>query len=345
MPGQARHQETSKQVTADMTNTPITVGFIGLGAMGGPMARNVLSGGFRLIVNDIRHEAASAHLAQGAIWADTPREVAAQSDVVLTCLPSVDAVGQVATGPDGVLSGLAEGHPHFEMSTNSPKAVARLHAAYLEKGVHFLDAPVTGGAIGAQKGRLTIFVGGDKPSFDRFGSVLKTIGDRLIHVGPSGTGIVTKLVNNCAGQTLNLVLAEIFALGLKAGAAPLPLWEALRSGASGRRRTFDVMIDEFLPARYAPPNATLSIYHKDMMLATELARDLNVPMRFANLALGEYTEAMARNLADKDGRIAMTLALERVGVTVAEDPEAIEEILRRDPPAASDSKRGAERTP
>ena len=326
-----------------MTETSPTIGFIGLGAMGGPMALNILSGGFRLVVNDIRKDAASAHLKQGAVWADSPRAVAEQCDVVLTCLPSVEAVEQVAIGTDGILSGLRKGRAHFEMSTNSPKVVAMLYAAFLEKGVHFLDAPITGGAIGAQKGKLTIFVGGDAPSFERFAPVLGAIGDRLIHVGPSGTGIVTKLVNNCAGQTLSLVLAEIFALGLKAGADPLPLWEALRSGASGRRRTFDMMIDEFLPAHYFPPNAALSIYYKDMMLATELGRDLNVPMRFANLALGEYTEAISRGLSDQDGRIAMTLSLERIGLKVAEAPEAIEDILRRDPPAASDSKRGTER--
>jgi 3-hydroxyisobutyrate dehydrogenase len=326
-----------------MTETSPTVGFIGLGAMGDPMASNIQSGGFRLVVNDLRKDAASGRLKQGAVWADSPREVAEQCDVVLTCLPSVEAVEQVAMGRDGILSGLRKGQAHFEMSTNSPKVVAKLHSAFLEKGVHFLDAPITGGAIGAQKGKLTIFVGGDASSFERFAPVLRAIGDRLIHVGPSGTGIVTKLVNNCAGQTLSLVLAEIFALGLKAGAAPLPLWEALRSGASGRRRTFDMMIDEFLPAHYSPPNAALSIYYKDMMLATELGRDLNVPMRFANMALSEYTEAIARGLSGKDGRIAMTLPLERVGLKVAEAPEAIDDILRRDPPAASDSKRGTER--
>ena len=326
-----------------MTEASPTVGFIGLGAMGGPMALNILSGGFRLIVNDIRKDAATAHLEQGAIWADTPREIAEQCDVVLTCLPTIEAAEQVAMGPDGVLSGLRKGQAHFEMSTNAPNVVARLHKAFLEKGVHFLDAPITGGAVGARNAKLTIFVGGDKPSFERFAPVLRAFCDRLIHVGPSGTGIVTKLVNNCAGQTLTLVLAEIFALGLKAGADPLPLWEALRSGASGRRRTFDMMIDEFLPGHYSPPNAALTIYLKDMMLATELGRDLNVPMRFANLALGEYTEAMARGLGDMDGRIAMTLPLERMGMKLAEDPEAIEEILRRDPPAPSDSKRGAER--
>jgi 3-hydroxyisobutyrate dehydrogenase-like beta-hydroxyacid dehydrogenase len=326
-----------------MSGARPSVGFIGLGAMGGPMSLNILSGGFRLAVNDTSRDAASALLHQGATWAGSPREIAEQSDVVLTCLPSVEAVEKVAIGPDGVLSGLRKGQAHFEMSTSSPRLVARLHAAFLQKGVHFLDAPITGGAIGARNGKLTIFVGGDKASFERFAPVLATIGDRLIHVGPSGTGIVTKLVNNCASQTVCLALAEIFALGLKAGAAPLPLWEALRSGAAGRRRTFDGMIDEFLPAHYSPPHAALSIYSKDMMLATELGRDLNVPMRFANLALAEYTEAMSRGLSDQDGRVAMTLPLERVNVKVAEDPEAIDEILRRDPPAASDSKRGAER--
>ena len=324
-----------------MTDASPKVGFIGLGAMGGPMALNILSDGFRLVVNDIRKEAATAHLERGAVWASSPCDVAKQCDVVLTCLPTIQAVEEVSVEQDGVLSGVRDGQAHFEMSTNSPKVVARLHSAFLEKGAHFLDAPITGGAGGAQKGKLTIFVGGAKPAFKRFAPVLRAFCDRLIHVGPSGTGIITKLVNNCVGQTLTLVLAEIFALGLKAGAEPLPLWEALRSGASGRRRTFDMMIDEFLPAHYSPPNAALTIYHKDMMLATELARDLNVPMRFANLALGEYTEAKARGLGDQDGRIAMTLPLERVGLKLAENPDAIEEILRRDPPAPSDSKRGA----
>ena len=325
-----------------MNHPKQTVGFIGLGTMGGPMALNIISNGFQLVVNDLNENVALPHLQKGALWADSPRQVAEQSDVILTCLPSIESVEQVCLGADGILAGMTKEKSHFEMSTTSPKLVAEMHAAYALKGMHYLDAPITGGAIGAQKGKLTIFVGGDRPSFDRFSLVLKAFADRQIHLGPSGTGIVTKLVNNCAGQTLTVVLAEIFALGLKAGAAPLPLWEALRSGASGRRRTFDIMIDEFLPGHFSPPNAALTIYLKDMMAATELGRDLNVPMRFANLALAEYNEAMARGLGEHDGRIAMTLPLERLGLKVAEDPKAIEEILKRDPPAASDSKRGVE---
>lgn len=327
-------------MSAAERNGPV-VGFIGLGAMGQPMARHVLDGGFALAVHDLRRETAAPLLDAGAVWADSPRALAERCDVVLTCLPSVAAVGAVAAGPGGVLEGMAPGKALFEMSTNAPAAVARLDAAFRAKGCHFLDAPVTGGALGARSARLTIFVGGDRGAFDRFAPVLRTMGDRLIHVGPSGTGTVTKLVNNCASQTVYLVLAEIFALGLRAGAEPLALWEALRSGAAGRRRLFDGMIDEFLPGRFTPPNAALPIFHKDMTLAVELGRDLGAPMRFAGLALAEYAEAMARGMGGLDGRAAMTLALERLGLSVAEDPAAIAEILRRDPPAASDSKRGA----
>ena len=304
------------------------------------MARHVLAGGHRLIVHDVRAEAAAALVDAGATWADAPDRLARQCDVVLTCLPSIEAVETVATGPGGVLGGLAAGQPLFEMSTNAPEVVRRLGAAFSAKGAHYLDAPVTGGALGAARARLTVFVGGDTGAFDRFSPVLRCFADRLIHVGPTGTGTVTKLVNNCASQTVYLVLAEIFALGLKAGAAPLPLWEALRSGAAGRRRLFDGMIDEFLPGRFSPPNAALSIFQKDMTLASELARSLDVPMRFAGLALAEYAEAAARGWGDRDGRIAMTLALDRLGLALAEDPAAIAEILGRDPPAPSDSKRG-----
>ncbi len=320
--------------------TAPVVGFIGLGAMGAPMARRILAGGFRLVVHDSRRDAAAAHLGAGAVWADSPQEVARRCDVVLTCLPSSEVVEQVMTGPQGVLAGITQGKAVFEMSTNAPQVVARLHAAFAAAGAHFLDAPVTGGAKGAVKGRLTVFVGGDSTSVDRYRPVLDCLADRVIHLGASGTGTVGKLVNNCASQTLYLVLAEVFALGMKSGADPLSLWEALRSGASGRRRVFDGMIDEFLPGRYSPPNAALPIFVKDMTLATDLARQLEVPMPFANRALADYRQAMARGWQDQDGRIAMTLALERLGLTLAEDPDAIAGILRRDPPAPSDSKRG-----
>lgn len=316
------------------------IGFIGLGIMGASMASNLQKAGYALVVHDVRREATATHEKAGARWAGTPCDVAAQADVVFSCLPSTASIEEVALGKDGVLTGIREGQAYFELSTSSPELVKRLYDAFTQKGAHFLDAPVSGGAVGARRGRLAIWVGGDKPSYDRYEPVLRAIGDQPVHVGAIGTGLVTKLVNNCAAQATQAAIAEVFVLGVKAGANPLSLWEALRQGAAGRRRTFDGMIDEYLPSRYDPPNSALRIVHKDMMIATELARDLDVPMRIANLALADIQEAMLRGWSERDSRSVMLLPQERVGVSIQEKPEDIEAILQRDPPAPSDSKRG-----
>jgi 3-hydroxyisobutyrate dehydrogenase len=144
-----------------------TVGFIGLGLMGAPMASHLQKAGYRLVVNDIRREAAESHLNAGAIWADTPRALAEQCEVIFSCLPTVPAIEAVALGPDGILEGIRRGHAYFEMSTNSLELVKRLHAAFAERGAHMLDAPISGGARGAQRGRLAIWVGGEKSVYER----------------------------------------------------------------------------------------------------------------------------------------------------------------------------------
>ena len=321
-------------------HTKPVVGFIGLGIMGASMASNLQKAGYGLVVHDVRREATTVHVAAGAQWADTPREVAERSEVVMSCLPSVESIEAVALGKDGILSGMRRGQAYFELSTSSPDLVRRLYASFTEKGTHMLDAPVSGGAVGARRGRLAIWVGGDKPTYQRYEPVLRVIGDQPVHVGAIGTGLVTKLVNNLAAQATQAAIAEVFVLGIKAGAAPLSLWEALRQGAAGRRRTFDGMIDEYLPARYDPPNSALRIVHKDLMIATELARDLDVPLRIASLTLADVQEAMLRGWSERDIRSVMLLPQERAGVSVKASTEGIEEILRRDPPAPSDSKRG-----
>jgi len=319
-----------------------TVGFIGLGIMGGAMAANLQQAGYRLIVNDVRREMAERHLAAGAVWADTARAVAQQCDVVFTCLPSLAAIEAVVLGPEGVLAGIRPGGALFEMSTSTPELVRRLHAALAERGAHMLDAPISGGAKGAQRARLAIWVGGDKASYDRFEPVLRAMGDQPAHVGAVGTGLVTKLVHNCTSQATQAALVEAFVLGVKAGAEPLALWRAVRQGAVGRRRSFDGLIDEILPAQFDAPNAALRIMHKDMLVATELGRDLGVPMRFANLALADIQEAVNRGWEGRDGRCVALLPQERAGVRIQVDPSAIQDVLREDPPAPTDSKRGSD---
>jgi 3-hydroxyisobutyrate dehydrogenase len=308
----------------------MTAGFIGLGTMGRHMAANLQKGGHAVVVHDVRREAARPHLAAGAGWADSPREVARAAEVVFTSLPGPAEVEAVALGEDGLLAGMSRGAAWFDLTTNSPNLIRRLHAAFAARGVHVLDAPVSGGPRGAESRRLALWVGGDRQVFERHRALLDAIGDRATWVGPIGAGSIAKLVHNCAGYAIQTALAEVFTMGVKAGVEPLALWEAVRQGAQGRRRTFDGLVDQFLPGRFEPPAFTLRLAHKDVTLATALGREVGVPMRLANLVLEELTEALNRGWAERDSRVAMLLQEERAGVSIAVPPERIQQAVARD---------------
>jgi 3-hydroxyisobutyrate dehydrogenase len=305
----------------------MTIGFIGLGTMGRHMAANLQKGGHALVVHDVRREAAAPHLAAGATWADTPRAVAQAADVVFTSLPGPAEVEAVALGPEGLLAGLAAGKAYFDLSTNSPALMRRIHGVFAERGVHVLDAPVSGGPRGAESRRLALWVGGDEAIFAKHRPVLDAIGDQPYYVGPIGAGSVAKLVHNCAGYVIQTALAEVFTMGVKAGVDPLALWQAVRQGAGGRRRTFDGLVDQFLPGTYEPPAFTLRLAHKDVSLATALGRECKVPMRLANATLEEMTEALNRGWSERDSRVAMLLQQERAGVSIKVPPAALRAVL------------------
>jgi 3-hydroxyisobutyrate dehydrogenase len=316
------------------------VGFIGLGTMGAGMAANLQKAGYKLVVHDIRENLATPHLKSGAKWADNPNTLAAQSSVIFTSLPGPPEVEAVALGSNGLIEGMEKGSAWFDLTTNSPTLVRRIHQIYGERGFHLLDAPVSGGPQGAKSGRLAIWVGGEEAIFHCHRQVLDAFSDAARYIGPIGAGSVAKLVHNCAGYGIQMVLAEVFSMGIKAGVEPLALWEAVRSGASGRQRTFDRLHDRFLPNKYDPPSFALKLGHKDMRLATELARELGVPMRLANMAFAEMTEALNRGWENRDSRSPMLLQLERCGLKVEVDPQRIQEVLDRDPPFDGDPKRG-----
>jgi 3-hydroxyisobutyrate dehydrogenase-like beta-hydroxyacid dehydrogenase len=306
------------------------IGFIGLGLMGSSMALNARAGGHELTVHDLRRDAAAPHLAAGAKWADSPRLAAEGADVVFTSLPGPREVESVALADAGLLAGMRPGTAWFDLSTNSPSLIRRLHEKFSARGIHLLDAPVSGGPVGAKTRKLALWVGGDRAVFDRCKPVLDAIGDQAMYIGPIGAGSVAKLVHNCAGYAIQAALAEVFTLGVKGGVEPLALWQAVRQGALGRRRTFDRLADQFLPGSYEPPQFALRLAHKDMTLATELGRELGVPMRVANLALAEMTEAMNRGWAERDSRVSMLLQNERSAVEIAVPKEKIREALDRD---------------
>jgi 3-hydroxyisobutyrate dehydrogenase-like beta-hydroxyacid dehydrogenase len=310
-----------------MSKDNVVVGFVGLGTMGSRMAANVQKAGFKLVVHDMHRQAASHHLNAGAIWADSPRALASQADVIFSSLPEPPDVEAVALGPDGLIAGMKSGTAYFDLSTNSPSVVKKLHAAFAEKGAHMLDAPVSGGPAGAASRKLAIWVGGNGSVFNQHKAVLDAIGDKAAYIGPIGSATVAKLVHNMSGYAIVCALAETFTMGVKAGVEPLALWQAVRQGATGRRFTFDALIDQFLPGKYDPPAFALKLAHKDVALANALGRELGMPMRMCNLALAEMTEALARGWGARDSRAVMLLQQERAGVEIAVDPDRLREAL------------------
>jgi len=304
------------------------VGFIGLGTMGASMALNARTKGqYDMVVHDLRRDAAKPHLEAGCAWADSAAAAAKDVDVLLTSLPGPRDVEAVA---EGVIQTLKKGAVWFDLSTNSPTVVRKLHERFAAKGIHVLDAPVSGGPKGAKSGKLALWVGGDKAVFDKSRAVLDSIGDQVRYIGPIGAGSIAKLVHNAAGYAIHCAVTEVFTMGVKAGVEPLALWSAIRQGALGRKRTFERMADNFLQNKFDPPEFALNLAYKDVTLATELAREMSVPMRLTNMAYAEMSEAMNRGWGGKDSRVFLLLQSERAKVEVKVPAADIQAVIDKE---------------
>jgi len=303
------------------------IGFIGLGTMGGAMALNLRKAKFDLVVHDLRADIAKPVLDAGAAWADSVQALGKVADVVLTSLPGPRETE--AVGAD-LMGSMKRGGVWFDLTTNSPTVVRSLSARCAEHGIAMLDAPVSGGPHGAKSGKMALLVGGDEQVFNNHRKVLDAIGDQVIYIGPIGAGTVAKLVHNCAGYAIQTALAEVFTVGVKAGVDPLALWAAVRQCSLGRQRTFDRLGRQFLQGSFDPPDFALKLALKDVTLATELGRELGVPMRVANLAHADMTEALNRGWGHRDSRIPMLLQEERAGVEIKVPAADIQAVLKKD---------------
>ena len=304
------------------------IGFIGLGMMGKGMAANLQKAGHKIIVHDLTRQAASAHLANGAVWADSPKALAEQCDVVFTSLPTPADVRAVGCGENGLIEGFKPGSAWFDLSTNAVDVVRDLACIFKDKGVAFMDAPVSGGPRGAASGKLAIWIGGDKATFDKYQAVLGDMGDQARYIGDIGAGSIAKLVHNASSAAIAIVQAETFTMGIKAGVDPLQLFEAVRQGAAGRSRTFDRLSGQFLTGVYDPPDFALRLIHKDVSLACQLAREVSVPMRLTNMALQELTEALNKGWGHRDSRVGALLQQERAGIEpIKVDPARIKTVM------------------
>jgi len=276
------------------------IGFIGLGLMGKPMALNLLKKGFGLTVHSRSQAPVDALAAAGASTAGSPSEVAAGSDVVITMVPDSPDVRLVLEGPRGVFETIRPGSVIIDMSTIAPAVARELAGKAESRGVAMLDAPVSGGEIGAINGTLSVMVGGDAAALERVRPVLNALGnpERVIHIGPSGAGQVCKACNQiCIGGALASV-SEAFAIARKAGIDPSRVREALLGGFAASR-VLEVHGERILKGNYVPGFKT-KLYHKDLGIVGQTIHELDVPAPVAALVQQYVSALMAAGLGDDD---------------------------------------------
>ena len=290
------------------------IGFIGIGQMGKYMSRNIQAAGYELVVNDIKKETATQLLEKGAEWAPSPKAVAESCRIVISCLPSPQIVEQVVYGTGGLKSGWKKGDVYIDMSTNSPLTIRRIAEDARAKGVIVLDAPVSGGTKGAEKGTLTIMVGGDSDGLKKVRKVLEAMGKNIYHVGEVGCGNVAKLVNNLIALACNSITAEGFVLGTKAGINPEVLYEIIKV-STGNSWTLQQYPNTVFQGNFEP-GFKVSLAYKDIGLALALGDNYGVPLPVGKAVKQDLEEAMAAGLSDK-GVDSVILTLEKAtGVQV-----------------------------
>jgi 3-hydroxyisobutyrate dehydrogenase len=307
------------------------IGFIGAGAMGGPMIRNLLAAGHEVRVHTRSPASAAGVVDAGARWCASVAEVCDGTQRVFGALPGPAEIEQIVRGPGGLLASLAAGSIYVDVSTNGPALVKTLCAALADRGIAMLDAPISGGPKGAASKKLAIWVSGDEAAYDTVKPVLDQMGDRVRYLGASGNASVAKLVHNSANYGIQMVLAEAMTMGVRAGVDPAVLFAAIRQGSLGRQSTVDRMTDQFLPGAFDTPAFALALAHKDVRLATELGRECDVPLRALNLAYAEMTEALNRGWGARDSRVMMVLQEERAGVAIKVPRADLQAILKNEP--------------
>jgi len=252
------------------------VGFIGLGIMGKPMARNLLKAGYQLTVFDIVPAPVEELVAAGATAASSSRQVAEKSDVIITMLPNTPEVTEAVLGKDGVLDGARRGSLLIDMSSIAPLATRQIAAKAAERGVRMLDAPVSGGEPKAIEGTLAIMVGGAAADFAEAQSILKAMGSSVTHVGDIGSGNIAKLANQIIVALNIAAMSEAMVLAAKAGVSPEKVYQAIRGGLAG-----STVLDAKMPLvlkRHFKPGFRIELHIKDLRNALDTAHDLGVPL-------------------------------------------------------------------
>ena len=291
------------------------IGFIGLGIMGKPMALNLHKAGFTLtIVGGHAKEAVDELSGLGATVVDTPKDVAQAADAIVTCLPDSPDVQEVVVGADGILEGAKEGQVVVDHSTISPMVAQEVAQACAEKGVAFLDAPVSGGQKGAVEGTLSIMIGGQAEAVERCMPVLEAMGKTIVHVGESGAGQFTKACNQIICSVTWQAIGEGMALGAKAGVDPDKMLQAISAGAA-RCWALEIRTPEVLKGNFQP-GFMAKLQYKDLNIALDAGKAFGVPLAATALVTQYYRTIMEKGRGDWDTSALVTLEEDLAGVEI-----------------------------
>jgi 3-hydroxyisobutyrate dehydrogenase-like beta-hydroxyacid dehydrogenase len=296
------------------------VGFIGLGGMGKHIAERIVDAGHALTVHDIREQPINELIQYGAKAANSPKEVAAVSEIVISSLPSNESSIDVALSENGVLAGAKEGDIYIDTSTISPHVIRQVAAEAEKQGISVMDAPVSGGITQREEGSLTVMVGGAVETLEKARPILESFGGRIFHTGAVGTGTTVKLINNLTLATNQIAAMEAMTLGAKAGIEVSTLQEVISvsSGASSafNNMIHNVMTESTIPPKGNKPTRGLHTLVKDTALASELARELSVPLLAGSVATQAYRSCEARGWLEHEHWAVMQIFEELANIRV-----------------------------
>ena len=291
---------------------PRRVGFVGLGIMGGRMARRLLANGVGLTVFDVDAAAVRAAADAGAEVAESPRELGAVSDVVIAMLPDPRILETVAVGEEGLIEGMAAGGLLVDMATDGMSVVKRLERPLAEKGIRIIDAPVGRGPAEAETGNLFVLMGGRPEDCEEARGLLSLLGSDIHYCGPLGAGQAIKLVNNMVSSTTMAVVAEGYALARRAGADIGLMTRLLPASAADSWQLRNGLVGKALAGDFSP-RFRISLARKDVALAVEMADELGSPSDMGRAALNWYERGVAAGHGD----------LDRAGIVLTEDPDLL----------------------
>jgi 3-hydroxyisobutyrate dehydrogenase len=290
----------------------VSVGFIGLGNMGNPMAANVLKNGFALTVFDKNSQAMENLVQSGAKAAASAGSVAEQCEVVLTCVPGSPESEDLYLGAGGLIAAAKSGNVLVDMSSVLPSTPRKLEPQAKARGVQFLEAPVSGGVTGARAATLAIMTGGDAAVLERVRPILRTIGPNIYHVGPVGTGNTVKAINNMMSSVNSIAMMEGLVVGIKAGIDMQKIYEIVKD-SSGNSNALARVPRALIPRNFEP-GFKVQLMNKDLDTFTTIAKELHVPVSFANVAQRYQQAALAANLGEKDTSVIFTVIEQLAGV-------------------------------